>query len=316
MRVLRPLVATALCAATACGSVQANSDAATGGDPDAAVAGGPDAPQGDPDAEVPIRPDAGNPSDCAVPLPCPAPDDPNASSVCGRVWDVETSQPVDDGDVSSGIPYMELLVHALDPYELVSGGGVTPLASAALDPCGRFVLTDLPVSSFGVVVIATDDAADDDHVLTGVLASGPGVHEDFPAWTTRRATDEQWSTTAPLPPGDTFGALGAIVVIFTEPSPADAPPLGGLPVAGMTITLSGQPAPDVDYYFGDDAPAPRHSIDPALAATSATGSGLVTGVSLQSLSGTGWGAGCSWPSSLASSAPGAILVMNLRAECP
>ena len=92
---------------------------------------------------------------------------------------------------------------------------------------------------------------------------------------------------------------------------------GATPMPGVTVVAAGTAEPANDFYFSDDDPLMRRTIDPAQTATGVSGSALFINGSLQNMTGSGGEpAGCSWPPSLGASVPGAVMFQIRRPDCP
>lgn len=239
---------------------------------------------------------------CDEPPECPPPS-AGAMTLCGRVYDLETTTPV-DGVAASPIE-VRVVAGDLDP----------PLATPTVDGCGWFVAPDLaPPLTTRLAILTDDAAAADDHLPTAVTFwSVAGQAKTVNAFATRHATDALWSAAAgePLP---VFGELGLLVPIFVDPTRPPVPPFRGAPAAGVAIAHS----VGVDSYFADADPLRRSQLDPALAATGANGTALFVFEGLVELTGQGGEpTGCSWPRTLTRAPPGVVVVLELAAEgCP
>lgn len=255
--------------------------------PDAVVVY-PDAPR------PPVPPDAdpcdGDPACLACQTPayptCPPPA-PGRVSVCGRVLDVATDELVDG----------EVIVRFYDALAFAGNPATPPLAATVtLDECNRFVATDVPVPSLGVVAVVVDDPADgEDRLAPTAIAIGPVSslqifnRTQAPALTHER--DAQWSADAGLE-GETFVERGAVLLVLTR----DRDPITGASV-------------DDAHYFAD-LDGRRTTIDPELTATGPSGSAIWTGSVLAP--GKGWPADC--PPSNARRTPGALFVSRIDCD--
>jgi hypothetical protein len=247
----------------------------------------------------------GGNGDCSQPLPCPAPS-ANKLTLCGRIYDLEDSTPLDDGNASNGEPWRAIELRVYDPIAFIMDTNSSPILTATPDSCGRFVIADVarPPSTF--VAVATEDITGggaDLYVQTGIAApTMPGqTLGGLRAWSFRRSTDEAWSTAAGLS-GTTFSKLGVYIPIFVS-GPALAP-FQGSPVAGVTIAALDQSGvrqiqSGNDYYFDDNAPLSRHTLS-TRSMTGANGTGLFLNAGLGSYSGIGGAPGGScWAKDLA-----------------
>jgi hypothetical protein len=256
---------------------------------------------------------------CETDLTCPQAA-ANKVSVCGRLYDVETDEPiigtdamgatcgsgseVVDGPCEFEITFYDALEFAGDP------GGATPIEPQdfRIDDCGRYLAHNLNRPQLGFLGIGVDDcsaanttgcagAAPDDHRLTGVAfpVSSAQVRNKQKTYVVRRTTDMQWSTDAGLG-ATTFADRGAFMTVFT---------IATVPEPGVQITEGGSVEAANDYYFDDASTTTRSSIDPSLDATGMNGAGIKLNSALVEHSGTGGAlpSGCVWDSALAASIP-------------
>jgi hypothetical protein len=273
------------------------------------------------DAGVPVPPiaDAAPPLPDAdsPPLPCSCPQPtPGKFMICGRIYDLETSQPVASAASVLKVDLYDALMFANNPT------ATPPLGTATVDGVGCYRADDGGVTPpfTAYVAAATDDVPgqNDDWVRTAVaVPSGAGQRmTDVVAWATRHTTDQQWSTSAGLA-GQTFAERGVYVGIFVDPNLPPLGPLHGTPVAGVRVTENGSVKATNDYPFADVQPLLRTTVAPAQDVTGPSGSVLYTGGTLTQYSGSGAEpAGCAWPSTLAATIPGAVFVHERVAQCP
>lgn len=268
----------------------------------------------------------GGGGDCSQPLPCPAPS-ANKLTLCGRIFDLEDSRPLDDGDASNGEPWRGVEVRIYDPINFVLNPGSLPTVTTAPDQCGRFLIADVAPFPDGYIAVATDDLSGsgaDVYVLTGIAAlTTPGqTLAGLRAFVFRRTTDQAWSTAAGLT-SMTFSQMGVYVPIFLS-GPAAAPFPAG-PTAGVTITAidnSGvrMTQPDNDFYFDDTDPLTRKTLSKTRPTTGANGTGLFLNSALGTYSGLGAApAGSCWAKDLAAGPMGGAYVQERTASpanCP
>lgn len=258
---------------------------------------------------------------CAGEIPgCNSPDTGKAT-LCGRLWDAQTDQPIvptsatdasacttveSSGPCQFSLKVYDALDFAMNPT------GAVPLAPAnavTVDHCGRYKAVNFPRATFGFIGIAVDDVdGTDDHRLTGVATSNafasPGV--GFRAYVTRNDTDTAWS--AVLGGGQTFVQRGVLAIVFHHQ---------GMPKAGVQVRRNGATIPADDYYFTDTG-ITRNTVDATPTVTGANGSVLVVN-SPTPIAHDGVGAepsGCQWPSNLAASIPGVSFIQIKDAEMP
>jgi len=121
------------------------------------------------------------------------------------------------------------------------------------------------------------------------------------------ATDELWTLTAGSPFGaTTFSNKGVLAPLYFR---------GGLPVQGVMITRD--PAGVVqhdDYYFSDDDPWSRTTVDVTQNATGTNGTGLMVNSALVDHGGTGGlPATCVWKDQLGKSIAGVMTAVEIPA---
>ncbi len=258
----------------------------------------------------------GSATDCSQDLPCPPTTMPSSVSLCGRIYDIEDSTPLDDGDPTNGEPYKNVKIEVLDPIAFVSDPTTAPiLLTVQTDSCGRFVIADAPRPGTGYIAVVTDDAdgQPDNLVEAGIaeVVNSGDVLTGLHGWIFRRTTDVAWSTAAGLPSGMTFGSLGVYIPIFLVP-PIPEPPFTGSPDPGVTVVFDATPDADNDFYFSDVDPLTRMTVDPTLNATGMNGTGLyINHDSLGSAAGMGNApAGSCWIGSIAAAPLGAAFIQE------
>lgn len=257
---------------------------------------------------------------CAADLQCPAPTMAGRLTVCGRLLDTQTNEPLAesgatgdecpatptaDGPCSISLTFVDALEFAMNPSSL----NPHPPRDFFMDDCGRYVAQDIAPSSFGFLGIAIDDAmgTSDRHKLTGVAMPDAEAQpaRGFPTYVTRNETDAAWSTGM----GTSFATRGVIAFIFRR---------GGQPVAGVQVRREGQPITADDYYFSDPTGATRDTVAPAQAMTGANGTALVVNPASGQPSNYdavgGLPGGCLWPTALAAAIPGVVFVQVKTAE--
>lgn len=256
---------------------------------------------------------------CDEEINCPVPSGPNKTTVCGRIYDIQTTGEVVGDEVA------KLKVTVYDALAF-AGGSMTELGSDFPDACGRFVVPDVVVPFTTFIAVGTDDKPDsqDEYRLTGIATSPVGgqTTDGMRAFATRRTTDMNWTTTAGLT-GATFVDRGVYLPIYIDPTATDVLPFPGAPVAGVTIAHSGTTTdPANDYYF-DDAEGNLTRFTVAASSfmtTGINGSGLWLGGDLMEFTGNGaephagTPEACTWPKTLAKAVPGAVFVQERIAE--
>jgi len=260
-------------------------------------------------------------TDCSQALPCPSPSGSNVS-LCGRIYNLEDSKPLDDGNAADGEPYKGVEIRIYDPISFVSSTNPQVLARSHPDSCGRFAVVDAPRPATGFIALATDDDSTgtaDDYILTGIAspASGGQALSPLRAWVFKRTTDATWSQSAGLASGTSFGKMGVYIPIFLSGTAGVAPfpltPTSGVQVAIVESTTGMRTVhADQDFYFSDTDPLSRKTVAPAQSSTGANGTALyINQPSLGSFSGLGnAGAGNCWRTDLAAAPVGAAYVQE------
>ena len=272
---------------------------------------------------------------CSSPLPCPAPTTANSVSLCGRVFDLEDSTPLDDGNAENGEPHKTIELRVLDPLAFIANPNATILAKATPDACGRFAIPNAPRPPAGFIAVTTEDitneqgqpAIGDNLVIAGVafaVESGE-VLPTIRAFIFKRSTDAAWSTAAGLASGTTFGSLGVYVPIFLAPTSVVAP-FPSSPTADVMVTLNNASGirtvkPENDFYFDDTMPLIRRTVSSTRAQTGANGSALyINQPGLGNFSGIGNApVGTCWAVNPAAAPKGGAFVQERSAEsrfCP
>jgi len=277
------------------------------------------------DAGVPVCVGIGGTLDCNQPIPCPPPEG-NTMAVCGRIYDLEDSQPLDDGNSSNGEPYRDVVIRIYDPLAFATEQTPTVVKTGTPDACGRFAITDIPVSQLPstFIAIVTDDAGSTDNLVRAGIADNAAVGSvltNLRAWVFRRSTDETWSSQAGLS-GDTFGVRGVYAQIFLSGTPL-APFTTGTPTTGVKAAVVGasrDPRPDDDFYFADTDPLVRRSVSATRDDTGANGTALLINAGLGTYSGVGnEPPSTCWQKTLAASPANAAFVQERIANaesCP
>jgi hypothetical protein len=265
--------------------------------------------------------------DCNQPLPCPAPS-ANNLTLCGRVFDLDDSSPLDDGDSGNGEPWRGVELRVYDPIAFIATPSSPPLLTTTPDSCGRFVIADVARPTDAFIAVATDDLTSggaDTYVLTGIAAptTAGETLAGLRAWVFRRSTDMTWSTAAGLGGTTTFSQMGVYIPIFV--SGAAKAPFPASPTAGVTIASLDQHGvrttnADSDFYFDDSDPLTRSTLSKTRTMTGANGTGLYMNAGLGQYSGLGGAPGGScWAKDLAAGPVGGAFVEERTASpdnCP
>lgn len=275
--------------------------------------------------------DAGEPvcvgtggTDCDSKLPCEAPDSDKVS-ICGRIYDTETTQAVGDG---SKLP--ALTIQFYDPIEFNDKGGESEVkGSGQIDKCGRFTSKNVSRPATGYLALAVDDQGHPQvnvYALTAVPMETEGgqIVSDLDGFATRRETIMKWNDGAGLKEveGKPFMEhRGIYMPIYIDTTKPPVPPFSGTPVAGVQVTEGTTTVIPADEYFDDTDPLSRASVKKDQAATGPNGSGILLHASLGTYSGKGGEpAKCMWPATPAGTyAPsgfsGVVLVQQRESIC-
>jgi hypothetical protein len=209
--------------------------------------------------------------------------------MCGRIYDLEDSRPLDDGVAGNGEPYKNIELRVLDPLAFIGSTNPPIIVKAYPDSCGRYVIANAQRPAAGFIAVATEDITDaggnpmfgDNHVITGI-ADTVTAGQQIPgqrAWVLRRTTDQTWSTAAGFTGGNTFGKMGVYIPIFISGGPAA--PFPSAPTRDVKIAIvdmgTGQRSvrPAQDFYFDDANPLERKMLGGTTKEqTGANGTGL------------------------------------------
>ena len=244
------------------------------------------------------------PSEPTCDLQCSA---PPAGKFCiaGQLRDAENN------DAISSESLIKITLY--DALQFVNNPtSAPPLAvdSITINSCGQFLAQGVTLPALGLVSIATEDAETgvDEYIPTARLfpVTADSQIDGINLFATRYTTDEKWKISAGAPFGDSsFYEVGAFLPVFLHQ---------GSPVEGVVITVDGSPQVADDYYFSDSASNLRTTIDVNRTSTGTNGAGIIVNSFFTNHSGTGSEpSGCEWPSSLAASIPGVLLVHEMNA---
>jgi hypothetical protein len=257
--------------------------------------------------------------DCNEPPNCSTPG-PGRFMVCGRLYDLTTSERMEGADLKT-----ELKVEFYDALAFANDPTTSPIGTAKLDACGRYVANDkgvLPPFS-GFVAVAIDDAigarGTGKYAACGV-AVGSAAGMSVPNLNTFVLTDAQdqaWSTAVASTPS--LVKKGIYVPIFINTKLPKVGPFPGTPVANVKVTENSMIKDANDLYFGDTDPLKR--LLPLAGTpgdkTGMNGTGIYTGGALTMYSGVGAEpAGCTWPSTLAATIADVVFVQERHSDCP
>jgi hypothetical protein len=244
------------------------------------------------------------PSTPVCDLQCSTPP-PGKFCIAGQLRDTEDNQPI-LSDSLIEIALYDGLAFAQNP------AGAIPLAadSITINNCGQFLAQGVTPPGLGFAVITTEDAVEgvDDYLTTGAMfpIAADSQVDGINLFATRYTTDEKWNISAgyPFTAGLSFYEVGAFLPVFMHQ---------GEPVEGVFITVNDGIQVADDFYFSDSTSNLRTAIDVNLTATGINGAGIIVNSPLTIHSGIGSEPfGCEWPSSLAKSIAGVLLVHEMN----
>lgn len=267
-----------------------------------------------PPADADLITCAGQGPQVCSPMPCPAAGTGNVR-VCGRLVDLETSQPIAVADPSGGCcdPTAPTIDGPCGVTIRLAGVQPSPPQDVRINDCGYYMVL-APAPPTGYLSLVVDDVGpSDDYAPAAVsIPSSSGlIRSDLSLYALRRSTDEKWTQTAGDPfGGQTFSEFGVFVQIFLHDN--------GQPGAGVTSTANGSPLSSDVYYFSDTDPALRTTVATGQSATGANGTALLVNAPLVNRSGTGGNlmAGCEWSTGISTSMAGYAMVGETGVVCP
>ncbi|HWO20704.1 MAG TPA: hypothetical protein VNO30_18180 [Kofleriaceae bacterium] len=242
------------------------------------------------------QPSSGAGGGCGAPIACPTPTAAGKQTICGQLYDFETSERFEatgatgarctavtaDGPCALSIRAFDAIAFASNPQTAM------PLAveDTYVDDCGRYRLQHITAPSNPFVGLGIDDAAAAGTGPAGITnivgLATPRVPDsatrDFEAFIARKATTDAWAASGGPP---LSGGVYAMVFRARSKGAALNP--------GVMATRSGATIPANDAYLGGCGSL-RTAVDTAATATGGTGTALVTGASVNDsvvYSGTG-----------------------------
>jgi hypothetical protein len=182
------------------------------------------------------------------------------------------------------------------PIDLVPG-------DLTFDDCGRFAAIDIDEPASGVLAILVGDSvAVNQHVPSFAVFPAPeGTRRnDLLVYSVRAEADVWWTATAGNPfGGESFSQRGGHLLLLQH---------GEDPVAGVTVG-NGEL-----FYFGDDDPELRSSIDPDATATGVNGAALRVDSSIGATATGAETSGCVWDPLPFGTVPGHVWVETVLLE--
>ena len=263
-------------------------------------------------------------SGCSTKLACPTPAQGGLQTVCGQIYDFETGEafaasgaigtPCAAGATSGPCT---LALKAYDAVAFASTPpGTPPPAVAAgavyIDDCGRYSIPNIPLSQVTsqILLVTVDDAGTDKLGPAGTTnavglttAAVAGSRRDFDVFVVPAATSMKWASN-----GGPAVSAGILAAVFHGHS------TGSDLASGVSFqSFRGSAQVSASYLSGPT----RSTVDPALTATGANGTALVTLTNSMLTTDLYFGQGgldaaCMWGPQPALTIPYAILVESFR----
>lgn len=261
----------------------------------------------------------------------------NQQTICGQIYDFETSQPF-QASGASGMKCPSTPTTSgpcalrIEPYDATAfatnPSGATPLAVSdiCIDDMGRYILKDVTVPSGPFIGIGLDDADAANAGPMGItntvgvaLKKDPGMSTpNFEHFIVKPSTTASWSSS-----GGGSLATGFYVPVYRShciDTPNSGPGCTGDPSinqAGVQFTRSNMTEPSNTFYF-QAAQTTRTTIDTSATATGANGTALVNNATLSdnlAYSGTGGitdTAHCKWDTKAGATLAGIVFIQIFR----
>ncbi|MEM9492546.1 MAG: hypothetical protein AAGC55_25585 [Myxococcota bacterium] len=200
----------------------------------------------------------GDLGDGCAELSCPSPQ-PGMATVCGRVIDLETSQPITESPPE---------------VRIVDFTGSIEFAELEVDSCGRFSAQVFGAGLLSVVHTGGIPETGGYRQVASVADIEIGGIQQVTAYALRADTDSRWAQAAGLD-DDGFGVQGAQAAIFVDITQPAVAPLQGTPVTGASLVVNGVFSPAQEFYFADEAPEQRSEIVSTAQSTGQNGTGIL-----------------------------------------
>ncbi len=264
---------------------------------------------------------------CSSAFACPTPTMANRMTICGQLYDFETTAKFQGTDASgaacdASMPTAAgpcaLNINAYDALTFAANPATaTPLNKGGLyiDDCGRYRVTDIDLNGVGPFVgLGIDDAAGIGPtgvtVTVGVATpkSSPVV-SDFEGYIVKGSTIGMWQASGGPP------LSGGIYAATYRAHKLAAGVDRHAPQAGVQFAKNGTAIPNDDFYFMP-ALTTHTLIEPTASVTGANGTSLVINRTISEsvvFDGIGGlGTGCRWEPHAAASLPGVVFIQIFR----
>ncbi len=259
-------------------------------------------------------------SACGIRPPCPEPEESGNMTLCGRVYELETSDPLSN-DIDSTEVMERITGKVYEPIGYIDKpNSAVPIGVLSFDGCGYYAVEVAKPfgGNIGIVLDDAETAATDVFVPTAVAAETPEAGTlQLNAFVTRNTTDMAWAQMAGNPEGAaTLSERGVYVPIYIDTTGTPTGPFEGSPTAGVTVSRGTNPTSELDFYFADQGELSRSQIDPSLQVTGRNGTGIVfsdPGIGTD-YSGVG-PAGCTWEEGEAGMVAGTVFAQVRRGQC-
>jgi hypothetical protein len=287
------------------------------------------------DPSVTICVGTGGPGGCNGTFACPTPAQ-GKQTICGQLYDITNNskfQGAATGSLCTGSETTGPCALKITPYDALAFGGnpngTPPLANGGteIDDCGRYRVKDIAQPGSPYIGLGIDDktatTVGDPSGITNTTGVATGAVPDsayngLEAWIAPKATTDMWTSTGGPP------VSGGIYVSIFRAHKCD---VNGnnctgdklANAAGVTITKSGSPVMNNDYYF-PPTQTDHTSIDMNATATGSNGTGLLTNASVindpplaySGQNGLSDPVNCKWESKSAASIPNIVFFQVYR----
>jgi hypothetical protein len=271
----------------------------------------------------------GGPAGCSADIPCKNPAS-GKQTVCGQIYNFEDGtkfQGAATGAVCAGTETTgpcALQIVAYDAINFAMDQTTPPqmVGKVVIDDCGRYAVEDITPPGNSFLALGFDDRGQPlgptgVTVTTGVaLPKAPDTKtQKFEAFVMDQSVIGSWTVSG----GPPF-ANGIYASVFRQHTCDGGTCIGDsfANQSGVQITKSSAVNMANDYYFKASDGMTRQNIDPAVNATTANGTGLLTNASvIDSLAYSGTGGitdttNCQWEAHAAANVPGLLFIQIYR----
>jgi hypothetical protein len=249
-------------------------------------------------------------------------------TICGQLYDFETNMPFKEAD-ATGIPCDPTAPTADGPcalgiqaYDALAFGDnpqtATPLnvMEMVVDDCGRYRVAGIELPSGPFIGLGVDDIAamgPTGVTVTAAIATSKvpmGATKGLEAWVVKPSTANAWQQSG----GPTL-QTGVYAPIFRAHK-AGTPQDQFANLAGVAVTLNGNPVPPANAFYFPAASTTRGAIDSGATVTGANGTVLINNADVDfgvNYGGQGGlGQGCRWEPHAGASLPGIVFIQVFR----